>query len=130
MFNSLVIVFIYLVEMFSLIYATERVERLDKITKIKLEKDLNENEKSIMVFLGIRSIVSIVYIIFLIRFLFIPQFFIYSIITFVLAIISGIILKHLKKKDIATQIWFIKIDAIITMFVWLTPFLEILERVF
>lgn len=130
MFNSLVIIFIYLVEMFSLIYATERVERLDNIADIKLEKDLTEKEKGIMVSLGMRSIVSIVYVIFLIRFLFIPQFFIYSIITFGLAIISGAILKHIKKKSIDTQIWFIRIDAIITMLVWLTPLLEILGRVF
>ena len=129
MFNSLVIVFIYLVEMFSLIYATERVKKLNNI-EIKLEKDLTENEKGIMVSLGIRSVVSIIYIGLLIRFLFIPQFFIYSIITFGLAIISGMILKRIKKKDIGIQIWFIRIDAIITMFVWLTPFLEILGRVF
>lgn len=129
MFNSLVIIFIYLVEMFSLIYATERVERLNNI-EIKLEKDLTEKEKGVMVSLGIRSVVSLVYIILLIRFLFIPQFFIYSIITFGLAFISSMILKWVKKKDMVTQIWFIRIDAIITMFVWLTPLLEILGRVF
>lgn len=129
MFNSLVIVFIYLVEIFSLIYADERVKKLDGI-EIKLEKDLTAEEKTTLVSLGIRSVVAIVYVILLFRFLFIPQFFIYSLITFGLAIISNIILKHIKKKSITTQIWFVKIDAIITMLVWLTPLLEILGRVF
>ena len=108
-------------------YSSDRVKKIDSI-EVKPQKDLSEKEKLVLASLGVRSIIGIIYVILLFRFLFIPQFFIYSVITLLMAVISSMVLKRLK--NIQPKIWFVRIDSIITMLVWLVPFLEVLGKVF
>ena len=129
MFESLIVVFIFLVEVIAFIYAAERLKVLDSIL-LKSAESLTEKDKMILVKIGVRSFIAIIYVILLIYCLWIPHLFWYSLITFCTAIVVAPILKKVSNRSLQTRIWVVRIDTVITMLIWLTPFLEIINRVF
>ena len=129
MFESLIVVFIFLVEFTSFIYAAERLKVLDSIL-LKSAESLTEKDKMILVKIGVRSFIAIIYVILLIYCLWIPHLFWYSLITFCTAIVVAPILKEVSNRSLQARILVVRIDIVITMLIWLTPFLEIINRVF
>lgn len=129
MFESIIVVFIFLVEVIAFIYAAERLKVIDSIS-MKSAESLTERDKLELAKIGVRSVIAIIYVILLIYCLWIPHLFWYALITFCIAIIDVPILKRSYNRSLRARIWTIRIDTVITMLIWLTPFLEIINRIF
>ena len=132
MIENICIVFLFVIEFISFVYAGERLRFYDKIMK-KLPSEITKKDKN-AVFNGLigRLISGIFYVIFLIYCLFTTQLFWYSATTILLLIIFTRIMDKLivKENTLNKIILLLRIESIIIMLIWLSPFLKIIEVAF
>jgi hypothetical protein len=132
MIESICIVLLFFSEFLSLIYTGERLKLYERVSRKEDVSQLTKSEQYAMVRLVLRGLLSILYIIFLIYCLFVAHLFWYSLATIVVAVITGYILHKLaiRGNSLNKRIWCLRIDAVITMLIWLGPLLEIIKVIF
>jgi len=132
MIESIFIVFIFLNEFISFLYAGERLKLFDMISKRESRDDMTKQENRVLANLGIRFFLGLIYLGFLIYGLFVPTLFLYCMLTLVISVVTFIATWSLSKRgnSLKGRVRIARADAILTMLVWLTPFLKILKVVF
>ena len=131
MIESICIILLFLTEFLSLIFVGERLKVYEAVSQ-KESNELTTQEQNAMIRLVLRFFLSVLLIIFLVYCLFIAHLFWYSIATIVLAVIMSRVLYKLSihGNSLNKRIWAMRVDSVITMLIWLVPFLEIIGGIF
>lgn len=131
MFINIMIVLIFLWEFLNFLFISDRMKSFESLIKKKDISEYTEQEQKLVRNVGVKSMLVIVYTLFLLYGLFVPAIFIYCLLTLILSIIFGIIIYIAGTNTIAleTRIWIVRIDAILTMLIWLSPLLKVIESI-
>jgi hypothetical protein len=107
------------------------MKSFESLIKKKDISEYTEQEQKLVRNVGVKSMLVIVYTLFILYGLFVPAIFIYCLLTLILSIIFGIIIYIAGTNTIAleTRIWIVRIDAILTMLIWLSPLLKVIESI-
>lgn len=131
MFINIMIVLVFLWEFLSFLFISDRMRAFDSLSRKDDISEYTDSEKRVLKNVGIKSIFVMVYTFFLIYGLFVPEVFIYCLLTIILSIITGIVSYYGGKHRISltSRIWLIRIDAILTMLIWLSPLLKVIGSI-
>jgi hypothetical protein len=107
------------------------MKSFDSLISKKDISEYTEPEKKLLRNVGVKSMFVIVYTLFLLYGLFVPAIFIYCLLTLILSIIFGIIIYYAgtHSMPLPARIWIVRIDAILTMLIWLSPLLKVIESI-
>lgn len=131
MIQSIFITIIFLNEFIAFLYASERL-RLYDIISGRHQDELTKKERRVMMNLAFRFFFGITYLGFIIYGLFVPELFIYCILTLAIAVVSFLLMYKLSKRgnSLKERIWVARFDAILTMMVWFAPLVQIIRMIF